>query len=128
MFAAPVSFYARDHRVRMSGLNAPSLTWSRTYGQRDPMPQPQFMRSTTFRWASAVAGVLAVFVIVLFGFIYWNIDQYLITRSDRMITAQIRYFAELPPERRINAIEDHLAQDARSVQFAGLFDPKGNRL
>jgi signal transduction histidine kinase len=92
------------------------------------MLQLDFIRSTTFRWASAVAGVLAVFVIVLFGFIYWNIDQYLITRSDRMITAQIRYFAELPPERRINAIEDHLAQDARSVQFAGLFDPKGNRL
>src|SRR6516162_5818799 len=92
------------------------------------MLQVGFIRSNTFRWASAVAGVLAVFVIVLFGFIYWKIDHYLIARSDRMITQQIRYFAELPAERRINAIEDHLRQDSRSVQFAGLFDPKGNRL
>jgi len=97
-------------------------------GRQELMLQVGFIRSNTFRWASAVAGVLAVFVVVLFGFIYWKIDQYLITRSDRMIAQQIRYIAELPPERRINAIEDHLAQDSRSVQFAGLFDPKGNRL
>jgi signal transduction histidine kinase len=92
------------------------------------MLQVDFIRSNTFRWASAVAGVLAAFVIVLFGFIYWSIDQYLIARSDRMITLQIRFLAELSPERRINAIEDHLGQDSRGVQFAGLFDSKGNRL
>jgi signal transduction histidine kinase len=92
------------------------------------MLQVGFIRSNTFRWASAVAGVLAMFVIVLFGFIYWKIDRYLIARSDRMITLQIGYLAGLPPERRINAIEDHLGEDSRNVQFAGLFDPKGNRL
>jgi signal transduction histidine kinase len=105
-----------------------SIASGEEIGRQKPMLQVDFIRSNTFRWASAVAGVLAVFVIVLFGFIYWKIDQYLIARSDRMITAQIRYLAELPPERRINAIEDHLAQDSRGVQFAGLFDPKGNRL
>ncbi len=36
------------------------------------MRQPQFMRSTTFRWALAVAGVLAVFVIVLFRIHLYN--------------------------------------------------------
>jgi signal transduction histidine kinase len=92
------------------------------------MLQTSFIRSNTFRWTSAVAGVLAMFVIVLFGFIYWKIDHYLIARSDRMITLQIGYLAELPPERRINAIQDHLGEDSRNVQFAGLFDPKGSRL
>jgi signal transduction histidine kinase len=92
------------------------------------MLQASFIRSNTFRWAAAVAGVLAIFVITLFGFLYWKIDHYLIARSDRMIALQIRYLAELPPERRVNAIEDHLGEDSRNVQFAGLFDPKGNRL
>jgi signal transduction histidine kinase len=97
-------------------------------GDRDPMLQVDFMRSNTFRWASAVAGVLAAFVIVLFGFIYWKIDHYLIARSDRMIAQQIGFLAQLPDERRINAIEDHLGEDSRGVQFAGLFGPAGNRL
>ena len=39
------------------------------------MRQPQFMRSNTFHWAFMVAGVFAVFIIVLFGFIYWKIDD-----------------------------------------------------
>jgi len=57
------------------------------------------MRSNTFRWASAVAAVLAVFVIALFGFIYWKIDHYLIARSDRMVLSQADFIAGLPPER-----------------------------
>jgi signal transduction histidine kinase len=88
----------------------------------------QFIRSNTFRWASAVAAMLAAFVIALFGFIYWKIDDYLIARSDRMIMVQVDFIAALPPEQRISAIEDHLKEDSRGVQFAALFDPKGSRL
>ena len=75
-----------------------------------------------------MAAVLAAFVIALFGFIYVKIDDYLITRSDRMILVQVDFIAVLPPEQRISAIEDHLKEDSRGVQFAGLFDPKGGRL
>src|SRR5580704_13142694 len=128
MFAAPVSFYARDHKVRMSGLNVPSLTWSRMSEQRDPMRQPQFMRSTTFRWALAVAGVLAVFVIVLFGFIYWKTDDYLIARSDIMVAKQLDYLAGLSGERQRMAIDAHLEEDSRGVQYAGLFGPDGHKM
>ena len=92
------------------------------------MLQVDFIRSNTFRWASAVAGVLAAFVIVLFAFIYWKIDHYLIARSDRMIAAQISFLAQLPDERRIDAIADHIGGDSRGVLFAGLFGPAGNRL
>jgi signal transduction histidine kinase len=106
-----------------SGLHS-----GRESGQQDPVLDVQFMRSNTFRWASAVAAVLAVFVIALFGFIYWKIDHYLIARSDRMVLSQADFIAGLPPERWLVAIEDHLAQDSRNVQFAGLFDPKGGRL
>jgi hypothetical protein len=41
------------------------------------MYQLQFLHSNTFRWAFAVAGLFATFVVVLFGFIYFNIDDYL---------------------------------------------------
>ena len=92
------------------------------------MTQLQFMRSNTFRWASAVAGVFAAFIVILFGFIYWKIDRYLIERSDRMIMQQIDFLAALPVDRRIDAIADHLAQDSRGVQFAGLFGADGSRL
>jgi signal transduction histidine kinase len=92
------------------------------------MRQLQLIRSNTFRWASAVAAVFALFMIALFGFIYWKIDGYLIARSDRMIAQQLNFMAALPRDRRADAISDHLGQDSRGVQYAGLFDPAGNRL
>ena len=92
------------------------------------MRQPQFIRSTTFHWALAVAGVLAVFVIALFGFIYWKTDDYLIARSDTMIARQLNYIAGLPAERRLMAIAEHLEQDSRGVQYAGLFGADGRKI
>src|SRR5260370_41527731 len=128
MSAALVSFFAQDHRVRMSGRDVPPLTSGRTSRQRDLMRQPQFIRSTSFHWALAVAGVLAVFVIVLFGFIYWKTDNYLIVRSDRMIARQLNYIAGLPSERQLEAIAEHLEQDSRGVQYAGLFGANGRKI
>ncbi|MCP3368049.1 sensor histidine kinase [Bradyrhizobium cajani] len=92
------------------------------------MRQIQFIRSNTFLWALAVAAAFALFVVGLFAFIYWKLDDYLITRSDRMITTQINFIADLPSGRRVNAISDHLAQDSRGVQYAGLFDADGTRI
>src|SRR4051794_8083467 len=91
------------------------------------MRQTQFMHSNTFHWALAVAGMFAIFVIVLFGFIYWKTDDYLIARSDRMIATQLNFIAGLPSERRLDAIDQHLKQDSRGVQYAGLFDAEGRR-
>ena len=92
------------------------------------MRQPQFVRSTTFRWALAVAGVLAMFVVALFGFIYWKTDSYLIARSDRMIASQLHYIAGLPSAGEPSAIAQHLDQDFRGVQYAGLFGPDGRKI
>jgi signal transduction histidine kinase len=92
------------------------------------MLQVQIIRSNTFHRALAVAGVFAIFVIALFGFIYWQTDQYLITRSDRMIARQLEVIAALPGERRLDAIGEHLRQDTRGVQYAGLFAADGRRI
>jgi len=92
------------------------------------MRQTQIIRSNTFQWALAVAGVFAVFVVVLFGFIYWRTDQYLIARSDRMIASQLNFIAGLPNERRLGAIDEHLKQESRGVQYAGLFGADGRKI
>jgi signal transduction histidine kinase len=92
------------------------------------MRQVQIIHSNTFHRALAVAGVFAIFVIVLFGFIYWQTDQYLIARSDRMITRQLNVIAALPGEQQLDAIDEHLRQDSRGVQYAGLFAADGRRI
>lgn len=96
--------------------------------RQDQMRQAQIIRSNTFQWALAVAGVFAVFVVVLFGFIYWQADQYLIVRSDKLIASQLNFIASLPNERRLDAIDEHLRQDSRSVQYAGLFGADGRKI
>ena len=75
-----------------------------------------------------VAGVFAIFVIMLFGFIYWKTDDYLIARSDRMIASQMNVLADLSSERRLEALDEHLRQDSRGVQYAGLFGSDGQRI
>jgi signal transduction histidine kinase len=112
----------------VAGAIAPPLTSRRTSGRHDPMRQPQFFRSNTFHWALAVAGVFALFVMVLFGFTYWKIDDYLTVRSDRVITVEVDDIAGLSPERRLEAIEEKLAQDPRNVQVAAVFAADGRRI
>lgn len=92
------------------------------------MRQPQFIRSNTFHWALMVAGVFAVFIIVLFGFIYWKTDDYLTARSDRVITLELDGIAGLSPERRLQAIDEKLRQDPRGVQVAAIFAADGHRI
>lgn len=128
MFVGPGSFFAPDRKVQMAGSDASPLTPSRTFGWRYPMRPPQFIRSNTFHWALAVAGVLAIFVTMLFGFIYWKTDNYLIDRSDRMIAGQMNIIAAVPEERRLYSISQHLKEDPRSVQYAGVFSADGRRI
>jgi signal transduction histidine kinase len=92
------------------------------------MRQPQFLRSNTFHWAFLVAAVFAIFVIVLFGFIYWKTDDYLTARSDSVITAQINEITNLSPERRIEAINERLRANVRGVQVAAIFGVDGRRM
>src|SRR5882757_3560748 len=135
MFAVPGSFFAsRPDVFARSGGRALLILLgyagaSRTHPRRgNPMRRPDFISSNTFHWALMVAGVFAIFVIMLFGFIYWKTDQYLIARSDRMIASQMNVIAGLPNERRLDWINEHLEQDSRGVQYAGLFGEDGRKL
>src|ERR1700680_82877 len=122
MSAAPGSFFARGREFPMVPAET-YLVWlqARIPGDDHPMRQPQFIRSNTFHWAFMVAGVFAVFVIVLFGFIYWKIDDYLTARSDRVITVELDSIAGLSPERRLQGNERRLRPDPRGGALAALF-------
>jgi signal transduction histidine kinase len=92
------------------------------------MQLPEFMRSTTLRWTFLVAGIFAAFIVALLGFVYLKTESDLTTRSDRVIASQMGFFAGLSPERRLDAINEHLKQDPSRVQLAGLFSSNGSRI
>jgi signal transduction histidine kinase len=92
------------------------------------MKRPQFIRSSSFRRALMLAIALAAIVVALFGYTYWQTASYLTARSDQMIMTQVNAISSLPEQRRLDAIEEHLKQDSRGVQFAGLFGSDGNRV
>ena len=86
------------------------------------------VRAAPFRLALTLAAALAVTVVALFGFVYWKTDDYLTARSDQMIMTQLNVLSLLHDQRLLDAIDEHLRQDARGVQFAGLFRPDGSRI
>jgi signal transduction histidine kinase len=45
-----------------------------------------------------------------------------------MITRQLNVIAALPGEQQLDAIDEHLRQDSRGVQYAGLFAADGRRI
>src|SRR5258707_3854562 len=129
MSAAPGSFFARYRSFPMAPATCAAVGVKQGHpGGEIPMRQPQFIRSNTFHWALMVSGVFAVFVIALFGFIYWQIDDYLTVRSDRVITLEIEGISGLSPERRLQAIDEKLRQDPRGVQLAAIFAADGHRI
>jgi signal transduction histidine kinase len=88
----------------------------------------KFFSTSIFRSTLAVAGMFSVFIVLLFGFVYWQTKVYLIARSDAVITLQARIFGPAPLEKQVEAIDLILKQDPRMVHYAGLFAADGHRL
>jgi signal transduction histidine kinase len=89
---------------------------------------PELVRSTSFRRALMLAAALTAIIVALFGFVYWKTDDYLTARSDQMIMTQLNVISLLSDQRLLDAIDAHLKQDSRGVQFAGLFGSDGRRI
>src|ERR1700732_900597 len=92
------------------------------------MQRAEFMHSTTLRRTFLVAGIVAAFIVALLGFVYLKTEDDLTMRSDRVIASQMAVLADLSPERRLDAINEHLKQDPGRVQLAGLFGSNGRRI
>jgi signal transduction histidine kinase len=120
----PVGAEPREYSPRQAETGSASVILSR----KSRMRLAEFTRLTTLRWTALVAGIFAVFIIALLGFIYLKTRDDLTKRSDRVIASQMSLFAALSPERRRDAIDEHLKQDPGRVRLAGLFDPNGRRI
>ena len=92
------------------------------------MRPADFIQTSTFRAAAVAAAALSAFVIILFGYIYWKADSWLVNRSDNVVALQLRTVSELSTADKLEAIQTQLGQDPRGVQFAGLFGADGSRL
>ena len=77
----------------------------------------EFARSTPLRRTLLVTGLFAAFTGALLGFIYLKTKADLTVRSDRLIASQMSVFAQLSPQRRLDAIDEHLKQDPDRVQL-----------
>ena len=75
-----------------------------------------------------MAGIFAASIVALLGFVYLKAKGDLTMRSDRVIATQIGVFAALLPERRLDAINEHLKLDPARVRLAGLFGSNGRRV
>jgi signal transduction histidine kinase len=92
------------------------------------MQLTEFARSTTLQWTLLVAVLFTGFVVALLAFVYLKTRHDLTIRSDRLIASQMNVFAHLSPERRLEAIDEHLKQDPWRMRLAALFDPNGRRI
>src|SRR6266853_3447311 len=100
-----------------------SAAWDSSF-----VPLPDFARTTTFRWALAVAGAFVLCTAALFGFVYWQTAAYMMSENDVLLTEELRVFAGNTPQRRLDEIDDRLNKDPRRIKIAGLFGADGHRI
>jgi signal transduction histidine kinase len=96
--------------------------------RKNLMQLPEFTRSTTLRRTLLVVSIFAAFIVALLGFVYLKTKDDLTMRSDRLIASQMSVFAHLSPERRLDAIDEHLKQDPGRIRLAALFGSEGRRI
>src|SRR6202165_3357923 len=96
-----------DRRSVASPQNNQKRSASVIVRRNSLMQLPEFTRSTSLRWTFLVAGLFAAFIVALLGFIYLKTKDDLTMRSDRLIASQIGFFAQLPPGRKLEALDDH---------------------
>src|ERR1700737_1087471 len=92
------------------------------------MRLPEITHSTTLRRTLLVVSIFAAFIVALLGFVYLKTKDDLTMRSDRLIVSQMSVFAHLSPERRLDAIDEHLKQDPGRIRLAALFGSEGRRI
>jgi signal transduction histidine kinase len=84
---------------------------------------PEFVQSTTVRWALAVAGAFGVCTLLLFGFVYWQTATYLTENLDAIIIADARLNNAEARDQELKFVMQHLIEDPRRVKLAELFGP-----
>jgi signal transduction histidine kinase len=89
---------------------------------------PEFVRTTTFRWTVGLAGVLAICILLMFGFVYLQSSGYLVMDVDRLIASRADEWSSLPQAQLLQSLNENLAEDPRRVKVGALFDATGHRI
>jgi signal transduction histidine kinase len=89
---------------------------------------PEFIWSTTFRWALGIAAAFGVCTMLLFGFVYWRTAAYVTDNIDSDITTAARLEAGSTREQALGFIAARLHEDPHRLKLAGLFAPDGHRV
>lgn len=89
------------------------------------MRLPEFVQSTTFRWALGVAGAFGFCTVLLFCFVYWQTAMYVTDNLDAIVIADARLSPGMTRSQELAFIAGHLEEDPRRVKLAELFGSDG---
>jgi len=92
------------------------------------MRPPDFLSTSAFRSALAVAASFAGLSLLLFAFIYWQTAGYTRKQLDAEIRHESLYIASAPAADAVGRVETWLQEDAHRVRFAALFAADGRPL
>ena len=87
-----------------------------------------FMQSTLLKRTFQIFGVVALAILLSFGFVYHQATSYMVAQLDSLVTEEANFIAGEARQGRMAAFRERLRQDPRRVKPTGLFDAEGNRL
>jgi signal transduction histidine kinase len=90
--------------------------------------RPTFLHTTGFRWGVVVASILAIVVVLLLAFVYWQCTTALLSPLDSALTGIATDLAPRPTAQILSNFADHTDYDPRRVKLRGLFDAVGKRI
>jgi signal transduction histidine kinase len=85
----------------------------------------ELARSTTLRWALAVAGAFTACTLLLFAFVYWRTAANLTGQIDDVLVAEAATTAGEPTRQLQETIDERLQDDPRRIKLGGLFTSDG---
>jgi signal transduction histidine kinase len=86
------------------------------------------MRTATFRWTILTSSAVAICILLMFAFVYWQTSSYLTSGIDRIVSDRADTIAKLPTTEVPQGLGQQLGGDPRRMKVGGLFDSHGNRI
>jgi hypothetical protein len=87
-----------------------------------------FMRRTILKRTLQIFGVIALTILLSFGFVYYQATSYMVAQLDALVTQEANSIAGEARQGRLESFQERLRQDPRRVKPTGLFDAERNRL
>ena len=84
-----------------------------------------FAASSTVRSSLVAAAAFSAAILILFGFVYWQTQNFITARIDERISNEVNEALRRDPAERIHFVDLRLRQVPRQFDFTGLFAPDG---